>query len=99
MAIIKGTKLGDILVGTRCSDLILGCGGGGILYGDAKASVTEVTVSGADDLLAGGAGNDALYGDGTASSGGAPASRHDWVPCKSTRLVRRRKRLVTRRFG
>jgi hypothetical protein len=26
-------------------------------------------------------------------------SRHDWVPCKSTRLVRRRKRLVTRRLG
>jgi hypothetical protein len=27
MAIIKGTKLDDVLVGTLCSDLILGCGG------------------------------------------------------------------------
>lgn len=41
MAIIKGRKLGDILVGTLWSDLILGRGGDKILYADAKASVTE----------------------------------------------------------
>jgi Ca2+-binding RTX toxin-like protein len=62
MAIMEGTKLGDILIGTLWSDLILR-GGDDIFYGDAKASVTEgsVTVSGADDLLSGGAGNDTLY--------------------------------------